>query len=71
MAEDEEQKPGEPEASAAAPVPVPPPAPVAPAPAAPPAPPNKLHEWGEAIGIMVFLGIVLWTFLSFLRNASM
>jgi hypothetical protein len=71
MAEDEELKPAEPEASAAAPE-APPVAPAEPAPpAAPAAPPNKLHEWGAAIGIMVFLALVLWTFLSFLRSASM
>lgn len=36
----------------------------------PAAPTNKLHEWGAAVGIMIFLALVLWTFLTFLRSAS-
>ena len=71
MAEDEDPKPA---TSAPPQEPAAPPAePVAPPaePVAPPAPPNKLHEWGAAVGIMVFLALVLWVFLSFLRSASM
>ena len=43
----------------------------APAPAVPTEPPNKLHEYGAAAGIMIFLALVLWTFLTFLRGASL
>ena len=84
MAEDEQTAPAEenaPEASqpaaiavepVAAPVietAVPDPAPV-PALEPPVGPANKLHEWGAALGIMMFLALVLWMFLGFLRNMS-
>lgn len=42
-----------------------------PAPAVPTEPPNKLHEYGAAAVIMVFLTLVLWMFLTFLRGASL
>ena len=83
MAEDEAPKPAEPEASqSASPTPEtaaevetaepePPAAPLKVEPAAPPAPPNKLHEWGAALAIMVFLGFVLWVFLNFFRSATL
>ena len=83
MAEDEAPKPAEPEASqSASPVPeiaaevekAEPEAaatPVKVEPVAPPTPPNKLHEWGAALAIMVFLGFVLWVLLNFFRSATL
>lgn len=38
---------------------------------APLPPPNKLHEWIAAAGIMAFLALVFWMLLNFLRSASM
>ena len=38
---------------------------------APLPPPNKLHEWVAAAGIMAFLALVFWMLLNFLRSASM
>ena len=86
MAEDEQAKPAEeaaletsqPAAIAVEPAPIVEPVvePVVPeavhlpVPATPAEPPNKLHEWGAALGIMMFLALVLWIFLSFLRNMS-
>ena len=70
MAEDEELKP---EVSQAA-SPAQPEEPAAPPPAPAPTPlgpPNKLYEWGAALGIMVFLALVLWVFLNFLRSAAL
>jgi hypothetical protein len=72
MAEDEQPKPVEPPADP----PAEPPAaeaavePPKAKPSQPAAPPNKLHEWGAALGIMMFLALVLWMFLNFLRDMS-
>lgn len=41
------------------------------APAAPAEPVNKLHEWAAALGIMLFLALVLWVFLTFFRGATL
>lgn len=80
MAEDEQAKPTSEPPPAAAAEAAPPeeepaqsaaPSPEPVAPPAPAAPPNKVHEWGAALGIMVFLALVLWVFLNFLRSASM
>lgn len=46
-------------------------APEAAKPTLPAAPPNKLHEWGAAVGIMIFLALVLYVFLNFLRGVSL
>lgn len=37
----------------------------------PPQPPNKLHEWLAAAGIMMFLSLIAYMFWSFLRSTRL
>jgi len=67
MADEEEDK-----NEAIAPAVEPTEAPAVPAAPAPPAAlANKLHEWGAAALLMLVLAAILYTFLTFIRGASM
>jgi hypothetical protein len=44
---------------------------VEPAPKGAPRPPNKLHEWGAAVVLMLLLTGILYVFLNMLRSASL